>query len=310
VLILVNGNASSGKSAGRWKKAEAALRAGGRAFAVEETRSVDEAERVVAHALERGEDALVAAGGDGTVNSLLNALMDPARDRPRADVALGAIGLGSSNDFHKPFAQERALAKLPARVVPERARAVDVGKAVLRTADGATRTRYFILNASVGIVAAGNAFFNTDDPTLVWLKRRNTELAILYTAWVNIRRFRTIEISIALDERPTEKVPLTALGILKSVHFAGGMRYDTPVTADDGQFDVNVWEPMGKWGILGTMLALYRGKFIGRKRTRAERARRVCIESPTPIDFELDGEVSPVVAAELSVLPKVIRICG
>ena len=41
------------------------------------------------------------------------------------------------------------------------------------------------------------------------------------------------------------------MGILKKVYFAGGMHYDTPVAADDGMFAVNVWEPMGRWSIVG-----------------------------------------------------------
>ena len=164
---------------------------------------------------------IVAAGGDGTVNGVLNAILT------NGAVALGAIGLGSSNDFHKPFAPEKCVDGVPVRVDPRTRCARDVGKATLIEPGGATRIRYFVLNASVGVVAQGNAFFNTPDRTVRALKKTSVELAIAYAALVSISRFTPIELHVSLDDRPFRPMRLTAMGILKRIHFAGGMRYDT-----------------------------------------------------------------------------------
>ena len=115
---------------------------------------------------------------------------------------------------------------------------------------------------------------------------------------------------MSLDDRPFRPMQLTAMGILKRVHFAGGMRYDTPVAADDGMFAVNVWEPMGRWSIVGLILALYRGQFTGRRHTQAHRARRVRITAETPVDFELDGEVSKISQVDVDLVPRAVRLCG
>ena len=124
--------------------------------------SAAEAASVIAAGTAAGHDAIVVAGGDGTVNLALNVIMDPATDRPRAPrVALGAIGLGSSNDFHKPIAPERDLAGAPARVDVEGATVVDVGKATIQLPGEGRLVRYFLLNASMGMVADGNNAFNT-----------------------------------------------------------------------------------------------------------------------------------------------------
>ncbi|MBI4508015.1 MAG: hypothetical protein HY698_00165 [Deltaproteobacteria bacterium] len=309
MLVIVNGSANGGQGSARWQRVEEELRGRGIPFEVRPTESAEDAQRAVDDAIRAGHRELIAAGGDGTVNGVLNALMDPTTDRPRADVALGAIGLGSSNDFHKPFSPQRTIGKIPVRLSGDNAPLVDVGKAIVTDRDGTVRTRYFILNGSMGLVAAGNAFFNSGDPTLLRLKRFNVELAILYTAWVNLRRFKPIAVTVKMDDQPAKELEATSLGILKKVHFAGGMRYDTPVTADDGMFDVNIWEPMGKLATVGTMAALYRGKFTGRKRTQAHRARRVELKMATRLDFELDGEVTQAIAADLVVLPRVLRAC-
>jgi diacylglycerol kinase family enzyme len=305
MLIIVNERANAGNGATRWRKVEAALKDSGATFDVAPTRSEAEAERAVAEAVRHGHDMVVAAGGDGTVNGVLNAILNNG-----VDVALGAIGLGSSNDFHKPFGKDKCLGGVPVRLDPAQAIRADVGKATLTDPSGTARTRYFALNASLGVVAQGNAFFNAPNSTLAALKKTSVDLAIAYTAIVSIIRFRPIELKVSLDDQPLQPMRLTAMGILKKIHFAGGMRYDTPVAPDDGMFAVNVWEPMGRWAVVALILALYRGRFTGRKHTQAHRTRRVRITADSPIDFELDGEVSKVSEADVSVVPRAVRLCG
>jgi diacylglycerol kinase family enzyme len=305
MLIIVNERANAGNGARRWRKVEAALRNSGMAFDVASTESEAAAERVVAAAASHGHDVVVAAGGDGTVNSVLNAILTN-----RTDVALGAIGLGSSNDFHKPFASDKFVGGVPVRLDPAQAVRADVGRATLTEPGGATRIRYFVLNASVGVVAQGNAFFNTPDKTVRALKKTSVELAIAYAAVVSISRFKPIELHVSLDDGPFRPMQLTAMGILKRIHFAGGMRYDTPVAADDGMFAVNMWEPMGRWSIVGLILALYRGQFTGRRHTQTHRTRRVRITAATPVDFELDGEVSKISEVDVELVPGAVRLCG
>jgi diacylglycerol kinase family enzyme len=305
MLIIVNERANAGTAGKRWRHVAAALEDRGVVFDVAMTRSESDAERAVADAARHGHEVVVAAGGDGTVNGVLNAILNS-----QADVALGAIGLGSSNDFHKPFDNDRRIAGAPVRLDAAHAIPVDVGRATLVDVNGSTRTRYFLLNASLGVVAQGNAFFNAPDETLRRLKRTNVDLAIVYAAIVSIVRFTPIALEVGFDARPLQPMHVTAIGILKRIHFAGGMRYDTPVALADGLFDVNVWEAMDRWSIVALILALYRGKFTGRKRTQTHRTRRVRFAAQEPVDFELDGEVSKVFKGDVEVVPGAVRLCS
>jgi len=71
-----------------------------------------------------------------------------------------------------------------------------------------------------------------------------------------------------------------------------------------------VWEPMTRRSIVALILALYRGQFTGREHTQARRARRVRIVADAPVDFEVDGEVSKVRAADVEIVPRAVRLCG
>jgi len=52
--------------------------------------------RVVQEALEAGAKRIIAGGGDGTINAVVNALVGKGKKRPRA--TLGVLPLGTAND--------------------------------------------------------------------------------------------------------------------------------------------------------------------------------------------------------------------
>ena len=76
-------------------------------------------------ALDDGIRTFIAAGGDGTVNALVDALVRLRGTIALDDLTLGAIGLGSSNDAHKPV--EREIGGIPVRIDAQRALPRDVG---------------------------------------------------------------------------------------------------------------------------------------------------------------------------------------
>lgn len=309
MLVVINESSGGARGAQRWRAVRERLVGGGLVFEEAITESAEAAARAIVDGVSRGHDVIVAAGGDGTVNAALNALIDPTNDRSRRDVAFGAIGLGSSNDFHKPFADERTLGGVPVRVRHDQSTRVDVGKARLVHEDGTETIRYFILNASVGVVAEGNAFFNDGDRANRWLKAKSTETAILYSALVNLWRYRPSRVAIEIDGNNVFDDIAVNVGVLKHAYFAGGMHYDTPVRPDDGLFDVNVWGAMGRARILEMVAGLYRGRFQGKPRTRSFRGVAVRLTPTAQSPIELDGETFRVRAAELTVVPKALKVC-
>jgi len=308
VLILLNPHANHGRAHSRWLGVRDALEASGRPFVAVVTHRAPTPEDVVRwHA--QGHDALVAAGGDGSANALINALMDPETDQPRVDVAVGAIGLGSSNDFHKPLDPERLLGGYPARIGA--ARRVDLGKVVLFGPEGA-QTHWFAINASFGVTALGNHLFNHPGPVLARVKPRSFDVAFALTVAAAVARFRPTPLTIRIEAPEPEEVTLAAtnLGILKNVHFTGSLRYDTPVRPDDGHFDVNAYDRLRLGGMARAFANLARGRFLGTAGAYHWRATRLEVEAPHPVPLEADGEVFLVERARFEVVPRCLRLCS
>lgn len=308
--VVLNPCANGGRAARRWPVVRAAMhRLHPDAEFITGT-SAAEAREAIRTGAASGHGAIVVAGGDGTVNLAVNALMDPATDRPRVrEIAFGAIGLGSSNDFHKPFDRGRTLAGVPARIDLGRARMVDVGKASIELADGGRTVRYFLLNASMGLVADGNHLFNTAGGVIDWLKPRSVEIAIALCAARVVAALRLPSLVVCADGwRHAGEV--ANVGVVKRLYFAGGMHYDTGVVDDDGHFDVNIWRAAGRSAICRLVFGLYRGHFLGSPLAISHRSSSVTLRPSRPCPLELDGEVVSVRAARFDVLPSTLKVCS
>jgi diacylglycerol kinase (ATP) len=300
-LVLLNPGCNYGTGRRRWDKVSAGLRERIGEFDLAEFGPGDSVKDLVARGLDSGARFLVAAGGDGTVNLILNALFDIGR---AGEVTLGAVGLGSSNDFHKPFRGEDYVGGCPVRVSPEHARPVDVIR--IERPAGA---RYCLLNASIGVTAEANDFFNSRSRLIRALQRVSVDAAVNAAALRTMFRFRNIPLRIRVDDTEEVELDVSNMGVIKRPNFAGSLRYDTPIEPDDGRLGVNVAHGLSFFGRIAAFAAVTRGKFSGRPGTRAGYGTRVSVSSPRDFAVEFDGEVTRTDRAVFTAVPKGIRVC-
>lgn len=307
MLVLLNPRAGYGRAASRWDRIKRGLEARFGTFEVVEATSLDGAGEQIRSGLARGESTFVAAGGDGTVNLLVNAVM--TLDDP-SGVVVGAVGLGSSNDFHKPFSAGAQIEGVPVRVDSAKALARDVIEIECTDGSGSSFTRYAIINASLGITAEANAAFNDPSRFVKGARALGVDAAIVASILETLSAYRDIECRLTVDGVDEGTFPVSNLGIIKSPHFAGALCYDTPVEPDDGKLGVNLSWGLSRLQALALLAALYRGRFRGRPRTRSWTAERLRVEADRTFALETDGEVVRATTADFSVLPGKIRCCA
>lgn len=303
-LVLVNPGARGGRGRARLARAWPAIEARFEARAVDlDGRGAWRSE--LRRALDGGVRHFVAAGGDGTVGALAHALWETHNRVPLAALTLGAVGLGSSNDFHKPI--RTRLAGIPLRLDGGEWR--DVARVAYEDETGAEHERAFLVSCSFGVTAAANAFFNEGDAVLRLLGRIWTGAAILYAALHEIARVEGVALDVRLP-RAVERVRAASLSILKTPHLAGGLVFDTPVRPGDGLLAVNLIEDRGRLATLAMLLSLARGRFAGRPGARHWSASELAVEAAVPIPLEIDGEVVRARRARFEVLAERIRACA
>jgi diacylglycerol kinase family enzyme len=307
MLAVVNPASAGGRGLAKWRRLEPCLTEKLGAIQVRMTRSAGEERAIVAEGLAAGHREVLAAGGDGTVNAVLSALLECVPESGRPAVTLGAAGLGSSNDFHKPH--RTVIEGVPCRVDFANAFAHDVGVVAYADESGTRHTRYWIVNASIGATAEANHFFNHPDGVLRLLKRTSTDAGILYAAARTLARSRARTLELAVDEAPPVSLATRNLGVVKNPHFTGSLSYDSPYEPASGDFTVHHLGAVSAARLAATFAALARGHFSGRPGTHTWRAHRLAVRAAGPFAVEIDGEVALAVEATFTLLPACLRVC-
>src|SRR5690606_5587612 len=114
------------------------------------TKGPMDATRLTAHALQQGYERVVAVGGDGTINEVVNGFfLNGSAINPEAELAL--LNLGTGGDFRKTFDIDAGFDASLARIAEGRPRRIDVGRLSFVSSDGKTGSRHFANIASFGM---------------------------------------------------------------------------------------------------------------------------------------------------------------
>jgi YegS/Rv2252/BmrU family lipid kinase len=248
-----------------------------------------------ATAVAEGFDLIVAAGGDGTVNEVLNGIGDVPGGFDR--VRLGVLPLGTVNVFARelgiPLRLERAWALL------RRAREslIDVGR-VDFTEQGRPAHRYFIQLAGAGLDARAVELVS-------WkLKTHAGPLAYVVAGFQALAE-RQSRICVTADGAKIEG-ELVILG--NGRYYGGPLELFPGAALNDGLLDACAI-PSLSWK---SLLPMAPGFLLSRKlpenRVRRLRAQKLEFTSEPPAPFELDGEWVGYLPATFSLAPKKLRV--
>lgn len=309
MIIILNPNAGAGTALAKWEKIEPRVRELVGPFRLAVADDLAGVDQHVAAALRAGETEFIAAGGDGTVNLVMTKILEHAPRGAVERVKLGAIGLGSSNDYHKPWDEAKAIDGVPFKLDFLGTIRHDVCVLTYRNEADELHSRRWIINASVGTTAEANHFFNNPNGVLRFLKRFIPSWGMAYAALRTIVSYESRAMSITLDERETVHARVKNLGIVKNPHFTGELSYDSPYEPGSGHFYVHLLRNVSFPRLVLTLIGLLRGRFSGLKSTQSWRATRVRINADLPFAVEGDGEVIMANRAYFSVVPDLIQVC-
>jgi len=245
-------------------------------------------------ARDRGATALVAVGGDGTVNLGLQAVAGTG-------VPFGIVPAGTGNDV-------AANLGLPAHPVPaahtiadallaERSRTFDLGRAEL--ADGTVR--WF-----AGVLGAGfDAIVNERANAMRYPKgRRRYDVASL----AEVLRLRPRRYTIELDGVITElDAVLVAIG--NTACYGGGYRICPDADPHDGLIDVLVGGAFSRMGLLRIMPRAYKGTHLSHPLVRSHQVASVTVDAEGIVAYA-DGERVGPLPLTATCVPGALTLLG
>jgi len=304
-FAIVNGNSSACKGKEIWDKIFPDLEKEYGPIDVFISYSLEESELVLQQKIESGVRNFIAAGGDGAVNFVLNTIIQNKKNIPLNHFTIGAVGLGSSNDFHKPF--KTKIQKIPVRVNFASSHLRDVASVKYRDLQGKTQTHYFLVSSSVGIVADANKNFNRNSKFLNFLKRNSTDLAILYAFFYTLKRYKNFPIKIKFDGK--EGVyHVSYLAISKTRHISGMFHFKDDIETDDGQLLVKLLHNYSKAKLIWAMLKFAFGKENGLTNLKTTILTNISMVSEDYFIFEMDGETVECDRVDITVYKEKIKV--
>jgi len=309
MVIIINPYAGGGTAIEKWKKIETNIFKHFGSVKISFLNKEKLTKDCISDLLKQGHQEFIAGGGDGTVNLLLQNIIELVPSSQLEKIKIGAIGLGSSNDFHKPFNIKHMINGIPCKFNFTFAEARDVGVLAFIDSEGQKQKKYWLINASIGITAEANLFFNTPDFILNYLKRTLTNRAILYAALRTIASYRNRNISIKIGNNKSKKINLTNMGIVKSPHFSGNLSYNTPCEMDNGQFYINICREMHLLNTLNLLWNLSKNRFRGLPKTESFCSDRLTVKSDQQYAIEFDGEVIATKSSIFNIKQKMIEVC-
>jgi diacylglycerol kinase (ATP) len=242
-----------------------------------------------------GFDTLVAAGGDGTVNEVLNGIADAPSGFARARLAV--LPLGTVNVFARELGLPLSLEGAWRVLLTNKERRVDVAFASHSAPERKLR-RYFIQLAGAGLDARAISLVD-------WgLKKRFGPLAYVL-AGVKAMRGPPSEIFVEADDQSVSG----ELVLVGNGRFYGGSLAVFPdARLDDGLLDICVF-PRVSWSTVSRCALGYLNQSLGRPRgVRRLRVARARLTSFAPVQFEVEGDLCGVLPVSLGVLPGALRV--
>jgi diacylglycerol kinase (ATP) len=239
----------------------------------------------------RGEyDLVVAVGGDGTLNEVVNGATDDA-GRPLASV--GAILTGRGRDACRNFLLPADTAQAARRLVDGRDLRFDLG--VARWDDGGRR--YF-----VGCAGAG---FDGAVARRAASARGSGTIPYLLSTLATLRTQRAVDACIETRDA-TLRGPITTVIAANGAYFGGGMKIAPRADPADGQLDLVIVGDLGRLELVRWLPALYRGTHLRNRKVTAIRTPSVRVAAALPT--EVDGEPADSGPVTFSILAGALRL--
>ncbi|MBQ2986793.1 MAG: diacylglycerol kinase family lipid kinase [Tyzzerella sp.] len=280
--FIVNPNARSGLGQSVWNDLEAILQKENIEYQVYYTKYQKHATAIVRDITSNGEEnIIVALGGDGTVNEVVNGIVDFSK------TILGYIPIGSSNDFARGLElPTNPVDALNTILTCPHLHPMNVGEMRYKN-----KLRRFAVSAGVG--------FDADichEVVVSHVKKFLNKLGLGKLTYVCVALHRLIVTSpckfeITIDEKKTityEKAYFAA--IMNNRFEGGGAKFAPNAKNDDDKLDVCVVANIGKLKALMLFPMAFLGIHTKFKGVHMHRATNFHIQTSRPLPLHTDGE--------------------
>jgi YegS/Rv2252/BmrU family lipid kinase len=262
---------------------------------VQATQHAGDVQRLAAEASGSQYDAVVVAGGDGSLNEAANALA-------HSDVALATLPSGTANVWARQIGLPTPAPLYTAQLA-DAARAICGG--LSRPIDlGRTNGRYFVLWSGAGLDAYVTSKIEPRPP---WVKRWGVAGYGLRALWYALR-YRGTPMTIELDDQPPRSDRAVMVLISNIQLYAGIVRPTPEARLDDGLLDVCIFRGTSFAYTARHFASIALGWSAYNPQLISCRGRHIRLSAQQPTAVHVDAEPIGVTPIEVEVVPRALHV--
>ena len=253
------------------------------------TTKAGSAARFARTALRQGRELIVAAGGDGTLNEVVNGIGERA-----GDTGIGLIPLGTGNDFARTIGIPTDLDEAIELIRGGKTRAIDL---VRVTSD---EVRYFVNVSAGGFSGLMNEKLTPE------MKKTWGPLAYLRSAAAALPELRAYRTTLAFENDESLMTELYNVVVANGRYVAGGMLIAPEAEIDDGLLDVVLIpkRPATELALVIAQIAL--GTHLSSDAIIFRRTAKLTVNSKPGMWFNVDGELVGNEPARFEIVPRAL----
>lgn len=253
-------------------------------FRISKNKGIKEALEIV----DESYSYILIAGGDGTVDILINAMKEKGLNLP-----IGILPVGTANDFGKFINMPQDIEKACEQILSSEPVKVDIGK---------INERYFINVASTGL------FTDVSQKTDVALKNTIGKLAYYIKGIEELPNFRKLKIKLKSKEVSYDGEMY--LMLIFNGQTAGNFKLATRSSAMDGFLDVIVIKAVQIFEILPLFIKVLKGEHLDSNKVIYFKTDDLYIECEEDIVTDVDGERGPDFPLHVQCIKGAIEVLG
>ncbi len=253
-------------------------------FRISKNKGIKEALEIV----DESYSYILIAGGDGTVDVLLNAMKEKGLNLP-----IGILPVGTANDFGKFINMPQDIEEACKQILSSKPVKVDIGK---------VNDRYFINVASTGL------FTDVSQKTDVALKNAVGKLAYYIKGIEELPNFRKLKIKLKSKEVNYDGEMY--LMLIFNGQTAGNFKLATRSSAMDGLLDVIVIKAVQIFEILPLFIKVLKGEHLDSNKVIYFKTDDLYIECEEGIVTDIDGERGPDFPLHIECIKDAIEVLG
>lgn len=294
--FIVNPVSGNGRGEKVWKKLKAELNSQRIDYQARVTTKMGEA-RLLTRELMKQEnmEKIVAVGGDGTVNEVINGMLDAG-----ASCRFGHIPAGSGNDFARAHMIPREPISAWKRIRDgEGEKTIDLLRMNQRIAVNA-------VGAGIdGLIAktANESFYKK---ICNWIKLG--VLAYIISVIRVLFTYQPSDVLLQIDGVAYKQQRVWMITVSNIANYGGGMLISPHAISDDGIAEICVIKSESRWELLKAFPKIFTGAHVNHPAVQFYRGQKITVTSDSRLLAHADGEVVAETPIQVELLPKMLRV--